>query len=91
MKKLLSTIGYDTQDEETLIASAYAFRRHFLPDEVKIDSDIPHLLNNVYPSGDESLLQGERFISALQNISQVCRRLKSCSEQKYVDVIQRAR
>lgn len=91
VKKLLSTIGYDTQDEETLIASAYAFRRHFLPDEVKIDSDIPHLLNNVYPSGDESLLQGERFISALQNISQVCRRLKSCSEQKYVDVIQRAR
>ena len=88
VKKLLSTIGYDTQDEETLIASAYAFRRHFLPDEVKIDSDIPHLLNNVYPSGDESLLQGERFISALQNISQACRRLKSRSEQKYADVIQ---
>ena len=54
-------------------------------------SDIPHLLNNVYPSGDESLLQGERFISSLQNISQACRRLKSRSEQKYADVIQRAR
>ena len=66
---LLKGLGYDTRDEETAIASAYAFRRHYLPEEVKVDPDMQHLLDNVYPKNDKSLLTGEAFISALNRLS----------------------
>lgn len=66
---LLKGLGYDTRDEEAAIASAYAFRRHYLPEEVKFDPDRQHLLDNVYPKNDKSLLTGEAFISALNRIS----------------------
>ena len=62
---LLKGLGYDTRDEETAIASAYAFRRHYLPEEVKVDPDMQHLLDNVYPKNDKSLLTGTEFISVL--------------------------
>ena len=66
---LLKGLGYDTCDEETAIASAYAFCRHYLPEEVKFDPDMQHLLDNVYPKNDKSLLTGEAFISALNRLS----------------------
>ena len=66
---LLKGLGYDTCDEETVIASAYAFCRHYLPEEVKFDPDMQHLLDNVYPKNDKSLLTREAVISALNRLS----------------------
>ncbi|MCM1324707.1 MAG: N-acetylmuramoyl-L-alanine amidase [Acetobacter sp.] len=44
--KLLQTIGYDTSD---LPAARYAFCRHYMPEEVFVESDIQKLLDNPYP------------------------------------------
>ena len=43
---LLKMIGYNTID---LSAARYAFCRHFFVDEIKICSDIQHLVDNPYP------------------------------------------
>ena len=67
--ELLKIIGYDTRDEEKTIASAYAFRRRFLPQEVAVDPDIKHLVDNVYPIGRRELLQGEKFIRTLKAVA----------------------
>ena len=67
--ELLKILGYDTRDEEKTIASAYAFRRRFLPEEVAPDPDIKHLVDNVYPVGRRELLQGERFIRTLKAVA----------------------
>lgn len=67
--KLLNMIGYDTRTPETVIASAYAFRRHFLPEEVTVDEDVHHLVDNIYPIGDESLLKGDKFLRALKAVA----------------------
>ena len=45
--ELLKTIGYNTDTPETTIASAYAFRRRFLPEEVEIIEDVKQLVDNV--------------------------------------------
>lgn len=67
--ELLKIIGYDTRDEEKTIASAYAFRRRFLPQEVAINPNIKHLVNNVYPIGCKEILQGEIFIRTLKAVA----------------------
>lgn len=67
--KLLAIIGYDTKDEETVIASAYAFKRRFLPEEVKVDEDVYHLVNNVYPIGDVMQLRGDKFMRTLKAVA----------------------
>ena len=67
--RLLAELGYDTRSEEAAIASAYAFRRHYLPEEVKVDCDLQHLLDNVYPRGGKSLLTGEAFLVALNRLA----------------------
>lgn len=67
--KLLNIIGYDTRDEESTIASAYAFRRRFLPKEVTVDNNIQHLLDNVYPIGNKDLLQGDKFLQTLKAVA----------------------
>lgn len=51
------------------LASAYAFRRRFLPEEVCLDNDVMHLVDNVYPVGDKSLLSGEKFINCLKAVA----------------------
>lgn len=66
---LLAAIGYNVKDEEALIASAYAFRRRFLPQEVAIDNNIAHLVDNVYPVGDRTQLEGEKFLQTLKAVS----------------------
>lgn len=43
--KMLKSIGYDVSD---LTAAKWAFCRHWLPDEVPVDKDIMHLLDNPY-------------------------------------------
>lgn len=67
--RLLASIGYDTRDREKIIASAYAFRRRFLPEEVSADTDVHHLVENVYPQGDTTLLQGEKFLKTLKAVA----------------------
>lgn len=44
--KLLEIIGYDTTD---INAASYAFCRHFIPSEVKYQSNIDDVIENVYP------------------------------------------
>lgn len=67
--KLLSIIGYDTHDEETTIASAYAFRRRFLPEEVEFVADYPYLWEHVYPEGKKELLSGDKFLKTLKAVA----------------------
>ncbi len=66
---LLQEIGYDVSGEEAQIASAYAFRRHYLPNEIIIEPDVQKLLDNPYPQGDKSWLEGENFIAALNAVA----------------------
>ncbi len=66
---LLKTIGYNTENEENTIASAYAFRRRFLPQEVCVDLDIHHLVENIYPLGNSDLLKGEKFLKTLKAVA----------------------
>lgn len=68
VKALLAKIGYDVRNDEAVIASAYAFRRHYLPEEVSIVADIQELLENPYPKGDISLLKGQKFINTLMKV-----------------------
>lgn len=67
--KLLEIIGYDIRTKEAVIASSYAFRRRFLPEEVSIDDNIMHLVNNVYPIGEKELLKGEKFLQTLRAVA----------------------
>lgn len=66
---LLNTIGYNTDTLETTIASAYAFRRRFLPEEVEINGNISQLVDNIYPQGEQNLLEGENFIQTLKAVT----------------------
>jgi len=65
---LLQKIGYDVRCQEAQIASAYAFRRHYLPSEVDIVSNLQELLDNPYPKGDKSCLCGDRFVFVLNAV-----------------------
>ncbi len=67
--KLLNIIGYKTVSQEETIAAAYAFRRHFLPEEVAVDEDVHHLVDNIYPLGEEKLLEGEKFLKTLKAVA----------------------
>lgn len=67
--KLLNIIGYDTSDEETTIASTYAFRRRFLPEEVEFVADYPYLWEHVYPEGNKELLSGDKFLKTLKAVA----------------------
>lgn len=67
--KLLNIIGYKTDSEEETIAAAYAFRRHFLPEEVAVDEDVHHLVDNIYPQGKKELLEGEKFLKTLKAVA----------------------
>ena len=66
---LLSKIGYNVCDEDNLCASAYAFCRRFLPEEVTVDQDVMHLVDNVYPKEDKSLLKKENFVKCLKAVA----------------------
>lgn len=67
--ELLRLIGYNTDNQENAIAAAYAFRRHFLPEEVAVDEDICRLVENVYPAGQTNLLKGEKFLKTLKAVA----------------------
>lgn len=67
--ELLGIIGYNTENQENTIAAAYAFRRHFLPEEVAVDENIGHLVENVYPIGKTELLKGGKFLKTLKAVA----------------------
>lgn len=66
--RLLQEIGYDVCDEETQIASAYAFLRHYMPEKINIVADLQELLDNPYPKDDKSWLDDENFLSVLNAV-----------------------
>lgn len=67
-QKLLSLIGYDTRDKQKFLASTYAFCRHFLPQYVKIDNNIQHLVDNTGPDNYD-FLQKDNFLPTLQAVA----------------------
>jgi len=66
---LLQNIGYDVSSEEKQIASAYAFRRHYMQNEIIIEPNLQKLLDNPFPRGDKTWLEGENFIMILNAIA----------------------
>ncbi len=66
---LLKIIGYKVDSEEETIAAAYAFRRRFLPQEVSIDENVYHLVDNIYPVGDKMQLRGDKFLKTLKAVA----------------------
>ncbi len=67
IKKMLSSIGYNTDTEQNISSSAYAFCRRFLPRKIKT-MPVRKLVDNPYPKENTALLEDSEFISALQNI-----------------------
>ncbi len=65
--EMLSTIGYKTDTEQAVQASAYAFCRHFLPKKI-IKLPVKKLVDNPYPDDCKKLLSDGEFMTALQNI-----------------------
>lgn len=66
--ELLALIGYNTESEENLKASAYAFCRHFAPQYVCKDEDVLHLVENVLPN-DFSFMQENKFLQTLKAVA----------------------
>lgn len=67
-KSLLAAIGYDTENDNTTQASAYAFCRHFLPQYVKKDPDINHLIDHILPDNFE-FMQDQTFLDTLKAVA----------------------
>ena len=63
-KKLLSLIGYDTQN---LAAAKWAFCRHYLPEVVPVDKNIRHLVDNPYP--EKFTLSTDHFMQILKAVA----------------------
>ena len=66
--KMLSEIGYNTENEVNIATSAYAFCRRFFPKKI-VTMPIKKLLDNPYPNNCSLLLKDPSFIRSLQNIS----------------------
>ena len=72
IEKLLESIGYST---ENLKAAAYAFCRRFLPEFVRPDLDIGHLINNVLPDNFDFMKEA-KFLKTLQAVAYRYRSIK---------------
>jgi len=70
INKLLQTIGYETSTEDHLIASAYAFCRHFMPEKV-ISLPVEEVVETPYPKDNIKLLKDRSFIKRLQQVAYV--------------------
>lgn len=66
--KLLKSIGYDTRSDEAILASAYAFCRHFLPQYVQTDSDVAHLVDHILPNGFDFIAE-DKFMQTLKAVA----------------------
>ena len=81
---LLSEIGYQTETQEQIQASAYAFCRRFVPKFVKIDTDVMHLVDNVLPQ-DFSFMNDFGFKCVLNSVADVYKKnSNSASHQKCI-------
>ena len=65
--KMLSDIGYDTEDEISIKASSYAFCRRFLSGKIK-KRPVRKVLEHPFDDEDENLLKDKEFIKTLQNV-----------------------
>lgn len=66
--ELLAMIGYDVSNNDKIVASAYAFCRHFVPKLVHYDADVMHLVDNILPN-DRSFMQNEEFLQILKAVA----------------------
>lgn len=66
--ELLALIGYNTEDETSVRASAYTFCCHFAPQYVYKDENISHLIENVLPN-DFSFMQEREFLQILKAVA----------------------
>ena len=39
------------------------------PQEVTVDEDVHHLVDNIYPQGKKELLKGEKFLKTLKAVA----------------------
>lgn len=62
---LLEKIGYDTTD---IVATRYAFCRHYMPEEVVMETQIYKLLDNVYPQEFQPC-QKEKYLRILKAVA----------------------
>ena len=66
--ELLTMIGYDISDDNKIVASAYAFCRHFAPKFVHYDANVMHLVDNILPN-DFSFMQNDDFLQILKAVA----------------------
>ena len=69
-RTLLKNIGYDT---ENIYAARYAFCRRWLPEEVRYEEDIQHLLDNPFPK-DFVPQNQQSYIKRLKVVSAAIKR-----------------
>lgn len=69
IKKLLSEIGYNTENDDMVKASAYAFCRRYVPKFVKIDPDVMHLVDNVLPDSYD-FMSDYGFLCVLNSVNE---------------------
>lgn len=65
IQKLLGLIGYNTN---TPNESAYAFCRHFLPEFVETNLNIPHFVDNIQPT-NYTFMKSEKFLKRLKQVA----------------------
>lgn len=73
---LLQIIGYDTTD---MVATRYAFCRHFIPEETQYNSNLQELLDNPYPK-DFQIRNQERYKMILRATAQA---YESARQKRY--------
>lgn len=66
--ELLRIIGYDTRTPDAVSASAYAFCRRYLPQYVKKDADVYHLVDNILPDNFD-FMKENNFLNVLRAVA----------------------
>ena len=66
---LLSQIGYDTRTKEALIASSYAFQKHFIPQTIRSRKNIRSLILHPLPKTRKSIPHSKKFLTRLQQVA----------------------
>ena len=66
---LLSQIGYDTRTKEALIASGYAFQKHFIPQTIRNRKNIRSLILHPLPKTRKSIPHSKKFLTRLQQVA----------------------
>lgn len=70
---LLSQIGYDTRTKEALIASGYAFQKHFMPTSIRARKNIRTLILHPVPKTRTKIPMTQSFLKTLSKTANTFR------------------